>query len=76
MRYAIDDIESILLDGTEGQIKGLDKLDTIVSFSYTLEHDALKVQLGNDYSSLKGIGYTPNCVRLYGYKYTFGRALI
>lgn len=66
----IEEIESILWDGTEEQLNELEGKP--LAFSYSQKYRAFTIYGQNERSYSHGAPYTPNCVKLFGNEHVFG----
>ncbi len=65
-----DEIENILWDGTEEQLRNLQGKP--IAYSYSPKCGAFSVYGQYEISRSHGAQYTPNCVKLFGNEYVFG----
>lgn len=66
----IEEIENILWDGTEEQLKSL--IGKPIAFSYSPKYGAFTIYGQNERSSSHGAFYAPNCVKVFGNEHVFG----
>lgn len=66
----IEEIESILWDGTEDQLNKLEGKP--IAFSYSQKYGAFTIYGQNERIYSHGAPYTPNCVKLFGDDHVFG----
>lgn len=67
---SFEEIEEILWDGTEDQIKEL--AGHPIAYSYSPNSGAFSIYGENEMSRCHGAPYTPSCVKLFGNEYVFG----
>ena len=66
-----DDIEDVLFDGSEEDMRGLSGDGRPISYAYRPSSGSFELAVGNERAKMHGVADEPNCVRIFGPEHTF-----
>ena len=66
-----DDIEDVLFDGSEEDMRGLSGDGRLIFYAYHPSSGSFELAVGNERAKMHGVADEPNCVRIFGPEHTF-----